>query len=110
MSTSITMYGSNASILSRGEIKRFSQQRGWYVALKLVVLVFSLTLVIVLAWLRIDWGITNWAHHAYFSHFWSGVYIIFSGMYMQLYLCLCLNFMYIYKVCLCLRQQTWIQF
>ena len=73
------MYGSNASVLSRSEIKSFSQQRGWYVALKVFSLIFSLTIVIVLMWLRIDWGVTNWAHHAYFSHFWSGVYIIFTG-------------------------------
>ena len=47
--------------------------------LKMLVFLFSLTMVTVLLWLRLDWGVTHWAYHAYFSHFWPGVYIALAG-------------------------------
>jgi hypothetical protein len=56
------MYGSNASFLSRKDIKRFGRQRTAFLVLKTLSLVLYLVLTVVLAWLRVDWGITDWVH------------------------------------------------
>ena len=60
-------------------MKTYSRQRIVFLLLKVLVFLFSLAMVTVLLWLRLDWGVTHWAYHAYFSHFWSGVYICFAG-------------------------------
>lgn len=66
-------------MFSREKIKRYNHQRAGFIVIKLVLFLLSLAMMIVLLWLRIDWSITNWAHHAFFSHFWAGVYICFAG-------------------------------
>ena len=30
--------------------------------------------------LRIDWGVTHWVYHAYFTMFWTGVYFLLAGL------------------------------
>jgi len=42
-------------------------------------LLAAVTLMVVFVWLRLDWGITNWADQAYFANFWSGIYLFFAG-------------------------------
>ena len=60
--------------------KQFSRQRSAFLVLKLMSLVCALALLTVLTWLRLDWGVvTDWVHHATFTHFWSGVYILLAA-------------------------------
>ena len=91
------MYGSHSSIISRKEIKKFSQRRSAFVVQKAICLVIVITTItisitgiitsffiikfsqkmtvmtqviflilgIVLVWLRIDWGTTDWAHRVF---------------------------------------------
>ena len=66
-------------MFSREKIKRYNHQRAGFIVTKLLLFFMAKAMMIILLWLRIDWSITNWAHHAYFSHFWSGVYICFAG-------------------------------
>ena len=56
------MYGSNSSVLSRKDIKRFSTQRTTFVVVRGLSLALALVLTVVLVWLRLDWGITDWVH------------------------------------------------
>ena len=56
------MYGSSSSLLSRRDIKLFSRQRAAFLVLKVAAGLTSLLLLTVLAWLRIDWGITDLVH------------------------------------------------
>ena len=65
--------------LNRNKVKVYSRQRGAFITVKLALFLSSLTMVTVLAWLRIDWGITHWAYHAHFSNFWPGVYFALAG-------------------------------
>ena len=67
------------AMLSRAKIKRYSHQRAGFIVSKLLLFFVSLAMMVILLWLRIDWSITNWAHHAYFSNFWTGIYISFAG-------------------------------
>ena len=64
---------------TRNRVKTYSRQRALFLSLKVLVFLFSLAMVTVLLWLRLDWGVTHWAYHAYFSHFWPGVYISLAG-------------------------------
>ena len=64
---------------TRTQVKTYTRQRAVFLLLKMLVFLMSLTMVTVLLWLRLDWGVTHWAYHAYFSHFWPGVYISLSG-------------------------------
>ena len=66
-------------MFSRAKIKRYSHQRAAFIVSKLLLFLVSLAMMVILLWLRIDWSITNWAHHAYFSNFWTGIYISFAG-------------------------------
>ena len=60
-------------------MKVYTRQRGAFITVKLALFLSSLAMVTVLAWLRIDWGITHWAYHAHFSNFWPGVYFALAG-------------------------------
>ena len=70
-------------MFSRAKIKRYSHQRAAFIVSKLLLFFISLAMMVILLWLRIDWSITNWAHHAYFSNFWTGIYISFAGHFSQ---------------------------
>ena len=72
-------------MFSRAKIKRYSHQRAAFMVSKLLLFFISLAMMVILLWLRIDWSITNWAHHAYFSNFWTGIYINFAGHFKQQY-------------------------
>ena len=72
-------------MFSRAKIKRYSHQRAAFIVSKLLLFFISLAMMVILLWLRIDWSITNWAHHAYFSNFWTGIYISFAGYWKQQY-------------------------
>ena len=65
--------------LNRNKVKVYTRQRGAFITVKLALFLSSLAMVTVLAWLRIDWGITHWAYHAHFSNFWPGVYFALAG-------------------------------
>ena len=71
-------------MFSRAKIKRYRHQRAAFIVSKLLLFFVSLAMVVILLWLRIDWGtsITNWiywSNHVFFKNFSTGLYISFAG-------------------------------
>ncbi|XP_023338183.1 tetraspanin-2A [Eurytemora carolleeae] len=64
--------------MKEGEISH-SAVRNWYFGLRVFQLLYNVIVIVVLIWLRLDWGITNWVYTAQFTNFWSGIYIFFAG-------------------------------
>ena len=71
-------------MFSRAKIKRYRHQRAAFIVSKLLLFLISLAMIVILLWLRIDWGtsITNWVYwsnHIFFKNFSTGLYISFAG-------------------------------